>query len=82
VIDFNRPTASTVTFDTAHHQYVTSRPADVRRGSAIFLHVNGRGSTAGCISLSRADMLTILRWLDPARRPRIVMAPLAEIGRA
>ena len=82
VIDFNRPAAATVSLAAARHQYVTSRPADVRRGSAIFLHVNGAGATAGCISLGRADLLTILRWLDPSLRPRIVMAPLAEIAGA
>lgn len=82
VIDFNRPAPATVTFDEIRHQYVTSRPTDVRRGCAIFLHVNGAGATAGCISLGRADLLAILRWLDPSLRPRIVMAPLAEISRA
>jgi L,D-peptidoglycan transpeptidase YkuD (ErfK/YbiS/YcfS/YnhG family) len=82
VIDFNRPAAPTVTFDRRRHGYVTSQPADVRRGSAIFLHVNGRGATAGCVSLRHADLLKVLRWLDPADRPRIVLAPLAEISLA
>ncbi|BCJ55442.1 hypothetical protein Asp14428_69170 [Actinoplanes sp. NBRC 14428] len=81
VIDFNRPWGSTIRWDAPHSQYVTSRPANVRRGSAIFLHVNGAGSTAGCVSLRRADLLAVLRWLDPAKTPRIVMAPLADIGR-
>lgn len=51
----------------------------VGRGSGIFLHVNGRGSTAGCVSVSRADMVRILRWLDPARTPRITIAPAAVV---
>jgi L,D-peptidoglycan transpeptidase YkuD (ErfK/YbiS/YcfS/YnhG family) len=80
VIDYNRPAGSTVTWDKPHGEYVTSRPADVRRGSAIFLHVNGTGSTAGCVSLRRADLLNVLKWLDPALKPRIVMGPLAQIG--
>jgi L,D-peptidoglycan transpeptidase YkuD (ErfK/YbiS/YcfS/YnhG family) len=80
VIDFNRPAASTVTYSAAHHEYVTSWPANVTLGSAIFLHINGKGSTAGCVSLRRADLLPVLRWLDPRFRPRIVMAPIAEIG--
>ena len=81
VIDFNRPWGSTITWDTPHSQYVTSKPVDVRRGSAIFLHINGAGSTAGCVSLRRADLIKVLKWLDPARKPRIVMAPAADIGR-
>jgi L,D-peptidoglycan transpeptidase YkuD (ErfK/YbiS/YcfS/YnhG family) len=40
-------------------------------GSAIFLHVAGRGPTAGCVSLPVARLLQILRWLDPAHTPKI-----------
>lgn len=82
VINFNRPPAATIKWNARRGQYATSRPADTRRGSAIFLHVNGAGSTAGCVSLRRADLLKVLRWLDPAQRPRIVMATAAEIGKA
>jgi L,D-peptidoglycan transpeptidase YkuD (ErfK/YbiS/YcfS/YnhG family) len=82
VIGFNQPAASTVTYDAAHGEYVTSHPVSVVKGSAIFLHVNGAGSTAGCVSISRANLLSVLKWLDPAQKPRIVMAPLAEIGSA
>jgi L,D-peptidoglycan transpeptidase YkuD (ErfK/YbiS/YcfS/YnhG family) len=82
VIDFNRPAASTVTWSTRWSQWVTSKPVSTTRGSAIFLHVNGKGSTAGCVSLAQADLLAVLRWIDPAKTPRIVMAPTAEIGQA
>jgi L,D-peptidoglycan transpeptidase YkuD (ErfK/YbiS/YcfS/YnhG family) len=82
IINFNRPAAASVTWDATHGQYVTSKPADTRIGSAIFLHVNGAGSTAGCVSLRRADLLKVLKWLDPAQRPRIVMATKADIGKA
>jgi L,D-peptidoglycan transpeptidase YkuD (ErfK/YbiS/YcfS/YnhG family) len=43
-------------------------------GSAIFLHVSTGGSTAGCVSLPSSQLLDVLRWLDPAQAPRIVMA--------
>lgn len=42
-------------------------------GSAIFLHVSTGGPTAGCVSLPAAQLLQVLRWLDPARQPRIVL---------
>lgn len=42
-------------------------------GSAIFLHVSTGGSTAGCVSLPMDELLEILRWLDPAQDPTIVM---------
>ncbi|MEV4621583.1 L,D-transpeptidase family protein [Asanoa sp. NPDC049573] len=52
------------------------------RGSGIFLHVMVPGrSTAGCVALAESDLLKVLRWLDPAATPRIVMAPAAELGR-
>jgi L,D-peptidoglycan transpeptidase YkuD (ErfK/YbiS/YcfS/YnhG family) len=82
VVDFNRPAPATVVWNAAHREYVTSRPARVGGGSAIFLHVNGRGSTAGCVSVSRSHLAGILRWLDPAAHPRIVMGPLTGIRRA
>ncbi|MFI5907710.1 L,D-transpeptidase [Dactylosporangium sp. NPDC051541] len=56
-------------------------PATPGRGSGIFLHQAGAGSTAGCVSLAQADLLNVLRWLDPAANPQIVMAPTAWLGR-
>jgi L,D-peptidoglycan transpeptidase YkuD (ErfK/YbiS/YcfS/YnhG family) len=82
VIDFNRPVASSVHFNAAHQEYVTSQHSVIGRGSAVFLHVNGKGSTAGCVSVSSANLVKVLRWLDPAKKPRIVMAALADIGQA
>ncbi|MFD5229513.1 L,D-transpeptidase [Streptomyces qaidamensis] len=43
------------------------------RGAGIFLHVNGRGATAGCVSVSEDAMRRILAWADPARRPHIAV---------
>jgi L,D-peptidoglycan transpeptidase YkuD (ErfK/YbiS/YcfS/YnhG family) len=42
-------------------------------GSAIFLHVAKGAPTAGCVSLPVDRLLAVLRWLDPARSPVIVM---------
>jgi L,D-peptidoglycan transpeptidase YkuD (ErfK/YbiS/YcfS/YnhG family) len=45
------------------------------RGAGIFLHVNGRGATAGCISVPRGFMRSAMIRLDPDR------VPLIAIGR-
>ena len=82
VVDFNRPAAASVTWNAPHSEWVTSKPVNVKLGSAIFLHINGKGSTGGCVSVSKANLLKVLTWLDPAQRPRIVMAPESEIGAA
>lgn len=43
------------------------------RGAGIFLHVNGKGATAGCVSVPEGAMRAILRWADPARDPHIAI---------
>ncbi|WP_329035644.1 L,D-transpeptidase family protein [Streptomyces sp. NBC_00178] len=43
------------------------------RGAGIFLHVDGKGATAGCVSVPAAAMDRILAWADPARRPHIAV---------
>jgi L,D-peptidoglycan transpeptidase YkuD (ErfK/YbiS/YcfS/YnhG family) len=39
------------------------------RGAGIFLHVNGRGATAGCVSAPRWFLVAMMRRLDPAQTP-------------
>jgi L,D-peptidoglycan transpeptidase YkuD (ErfK/YbiS/YcfS/YnhG family) len=51
--------------------YNTARTPDL--GSAIFLHVEIGGPTAGCVSLPVGELLDVLRWLDPAHSPLIEM---------
>ncbi|MFB7849284.1 L,D-transpeptidase [Streptomyces sp. NPDC002466] len=43
------------------------------RGAGIFLHVDGRGATAGCVSVPASAMARILDWVNPARRPHIAI---------
>ncbi|MCJ1679566.1 L,D-transpeptidase family protein [Streptomyces sp. APSN-46.1] len=43
------------------------------RGAGIFLHVNGKGATAGCVSVPERAMRAILRWANPRRGPHIVI---------
>jgi L,D-peptidoglycan transpeptidase YkuD (ErfK/YbiS/YcfS/YnhG family) len=77
IVGFNLPSG----VHRSGGQWVARRPADTRKGGGIFLHVNGPGSTAGCISVPYDRMRAILRWLDPAKGPRIVMGPTAVITR-
>jgi L,D-peptidoglycan transpeptidase YkuD (ErfK/YbiS/YcfS/YnhG family) len=49
------------------------------KGSAIFLHVSTGGGTAGCVSIAQSSLLQVLRWLDPAKAPVIVMGPTSVI---
>lgn len=42
------------------------------RGGGIFLHVNGSGATAGCVSTTRANMVKFLTAVRPGDRVTIV----------
>jgi L,D-peptidoglycan transpeptidase YkuD (ErfK/YbiS/YcfS/YnhG family) len=56
-------------------------------GSAIFLHRHSYDAagrtlpTSGCVSMAEPDLLAVLRWLDPAKHPRIVMGSDAWLVR-
>ncbi|MFI9646933.1 L,D-transpeptidase [Streptomyces sp. NPDC052040] len=43
------------------------------RGAGIFLHINGRAATEGCVSVPRDAMRSILTWADPVRAPHIAI---------
>ncbi|XOV94886.1 MAG: L,D-transpeptidase [Bacteroidota bacterium] len=51
------------------------------KGSAIFLHIErAPGSpTLGCTSMKEADLLKIIRWLDPNKYPLLIQAPKKEL---
>ncbi|MEV0717182.1 L,D-transpeptidase family protein [Asanoa sp. NPDC050611] len=58
------------------------REASPPRGSGIFLHVMIPGRpTAGCVAIAESDLVKVLRWLNPAAKPRIVLAPTGELDR-
>jgi len=50
------------------------------KGSAIFLHVWKDGeATLGCVSMCEEMILKILGWLDPAKKPLIIMGKESEL---
>jgi L,D-peptidoglycan transpeptidase YkuD (ErfK/YbiS/YcfS/YnhG family) len=55
------------------------RPTIPGRGSGIFLHASTGRPTLGCVSLPLGQLLRTLRWLDPARRPAIVIGTPADL---
>ena len=50
-------------------------------GSAIFVHIHrGPGKpTAGCVAMSEDKLEEIVRWLDPALKPMIIMGTESEL---
>ncbi len=79
VLDYNLP-SGTVSRDRRGVRR-TTEPADTRAGGGIFLHVSKGTPTAGCIAVPRARMQDLMRWLDPALDPVLVVGPRDEITR-
>jgi len=48
-------------------------------GSGIFLHVSHGNPTLGCVSVPLPQLVWLLRWFDPAKRPLIVIGTRATI---
>jgi L,D-peptidoglycan transpeptidase YkuD (ErfK/YbiS/YcfS/YnhG family) len=63
-----------------------SSPLDPRaplgsgKGQGIWVHVDHDGPTHGCVSLSRAHMVDLLKALNPADHPVIVMGDRTALG--
>jgi D-alanyl-D-alanine dipeptidase len=55
-------------------------PAQPGSGSCIFLHIwSGQDiGTVGCTAMQQTDIVSLLRWLDPLKRPVLVQMPQAE----
>jgi L,D-peptidoglycan transpeptidase YkuD (ErfK/YbiS/YcfS/YnhG family) len=59
-------------------EYNTYEPVPYA-GSAIFVHADIGTATTGCVSIPLADLDQLLRWLDPAASPEIVLGPASEL---
>ncbi|MFJ9817494.1 L,D-transpeptidase family protein [Streptomyces sp. NPDC101151] len=50
-----------------------SRPDGVEKGGGIWLHMDHGDGTSACVTVPETGMKTLLRTLDPAKRPVVVM---------
>lgn len=72
-IDYNRQPGTPPNDDT--------RPLGWDAGGKIWLHVDHDSPTRGCITVEAEDMVHLLRTLDPAAQPHIVMGPADDLAR-
>lgn len=79
VVGFNLPKG--IHYSPERRQWVARQRADKHAGGGIFLHVRGDGLTAGCVSMSRADMRWLVRWVRPGANPRLLMGPRSYVRR-
>ncbi|TJZ58717.1 hypothetical protein FCH28_00620 [Streptomyces piniterrae] len=57
-----------------------SRPEGQSKGGGIWLHLDHGSGTSGCVSISKSGMAALLRALDPARHPVVVMGDRARLS--
>lgn len=81
--------AEKLRMDTEHYRWLMVIDYNVAgpvkgAGSCIFLHVapSPGGGTAGCTALPAEDLLTLLRWMDPARTPVLLQLPRPALASA
>lgn len=72
-IDYNRQPGTPPNDDT--------RPLGWDAGGKIWLHVDHDSPTRGCITVDAEDMVHLLRTLDPAAHPHIIMGPADDLAR-
>ncbi|MEU5657567.1 hypothetical protein ABZ802_18360 [Streptomyces sp. NPDC047737] len=58
-----------------------TRPLGEERGGGIWIHVDHDGPTQACVSVTEDRMRELLRTLDPAKYPVIVMGDAASLAR-
>ena len=74
---FSTSVSEHIYYEVPYYNYavvmdVNRWPAVPGVGSAFFLHVSPyHAPTAGCVAIDQDHLITIMRWLDPAKHPRI-----------
>jgi len=65
-----------------HHAVVIDYnrdPVVPGRGSAMFLHVRNENPTSGCVAIDLDRLVEIMRWLDPAKAPKVAIGTDASL---
>ncbi|MFE2014312.1 hypothetical protein [Streptomyces sp. NPDC059491] len=57
------------------------RPLGAEKGGGVWIHVDHGGPTQACVTLEREPLRELLRALDPAREPVVVMGPAPDLAR-
>jgi L,D-peptidoglycan transpeptidase YkuD (ErfK/YbiS/YcfS/YnhG family) len=71
VLDYNLPKGAVRTGADGIRR--AENPANTSKGGGIFLHVTNGKPTAGCIAIPQAQMAKVMRWIDPAKQPVVVV---------
>lgn len=69
-----------INFNTGDNFGGDGSPKVVGKGSGIFFHCArpAMTPTAGCVALPESDVVSVLRWLDPACNPVIIIGTVHQ----
>ncbi|MCO7124191.1 L,D-transpeptidase family protein [Sporolactobacillus shoreicorticis] len=51
------------------------------KGSAVFFHIAHGSYTLGCTATSKGKLVSLLKWLDPKKKPVIIQTVTKELNR-
>lgn len=51
------------------------------KGGAIFIHLNPPHYTGGCIGLGESNLVSVMRWLDPGKNPKVLTCSESDLSR-
>ncbi|MFT2016334.1 L,D-transpeptidase family protein [Streptomyces sp. 796.1] len=57
-----------------------TRPQGTRKGGSIWLHLDHGSGTSGCVGLPKSGMVYLLKTLDPALHPVVVMGDKRQLA--
>ena len=62
-------------------EYNTVNPTP-GKGSAIFMHIwkGPDSSTAGCTAMSEENLVKIICWLEPSKKPMLLQYPMQDLA--
>jgi L,D-peptidoglycan transpeptidase YkuD (ErfK/YbiS/YcfS/YnhG family) len=72
-----------IDYDTYRYSLITdyNYGQTAGKGGAIFIHCNGAGATAGCVSMPENYMKTLIMSVDPAKNPAAVITLKSELSK-
>lgn len=50
------------------------------RGAGIFLHIKPGHYTAGCVGIDEGSLVSILKWMNPSKNPKILIIPQSSFN--
>lgn len=51
------------------------------KGAGIFIHIKPKSYTGGCIGIDANALVQLMRWIDPAQNPKVLICPQSDFSK-